>query len=311
MLHFCKTKKQRICRNIIITILVLITASFATTKIVYDSVFQRYEPPVAVESGMLPNPTESFHISMDDYTLFGQLFQAPDSDTLIIIAPGFHAGIADYAPQITSFLEEGLSVFAFDTTGCGKSGGDSQVGFPQIVQDLERVLDFVEENNTFGLSRVVLFGHSRGGYGVCCALEDRPDIAAAVCISGSNSAMEAVIASAKKYTGVLAYGGYPFLWLYQRSVFGPETADKTAWKCIADSKVPTLIIHGTQDRQVPIEEGAVISYREEIDRSGVCFYEADYGHDDILNHSDGTVNDQVMDAVTAFLKTALEEDKKR
>ena len=95
----------------------------------------------------------------------------------------------------------GLRVFSFDYTGCYGSAGRSCRGFPQAADDLRAALRFLEENGRFGSRRLVLLGHSMGGYAVCCALPgSRVD--AAVCIGGVNGPMEATLSPVLHHIGV-------------------------------------------------------------------------------------------------------------
>lgn len=307
MLRFSKNKIQRICRNIIIVVLVVFVVSMATTKVVYDSIFRRYDGVTASLPNKLVAVSKDYDIKTKESTLHGQFFKSENNQVLVVIVPGFHAQITDYAPQVSNFLSNGMSVFAFDATGSGKSEGDSHIGFSQIVIDLENVLEFLKLNKNFGCKDIVLFGHSRGGYAVCCALKDNKDIDAVVSVSGANSAMDAVTVSSKKHVGFLAYTGYPFLWLYQSAVFGAEVVDTTAAECVNESNVPTLIIHGTKDTEVPLDDGSVISHKEEILCGDVYYYEMNNGHNDILKDKNGNANEKLMTAVNEFLKKVLGE----
>lgn len=97
---------------------------------------------------------------------------AARGDTLAVLAPGLGNGAFSYAPQIQWLAKAGLRVFSFDYTGCYGSTGRSCRGFPQAADDLRAALRFLEENGRFGSHRLVLLGHSMGGYAVCCACRE-------------------------------------------------------------------------------------------------------------------------------------------
>ena len=179
------------------------------------------------------------------------------------------------------------------------------MGFSQILFDLEGALSYLKERENFGCENLVLFGHSRGGYAACCALEKNEDIAAVISVAGINSAMEAVIQPAEDYVGPFAYAGYPFLWVYQSLLFGADAVSAEASDSILECDTPVLIVHGTQDNTVPIGEGSVAAYLQEQNRENMEFYISDEenqsGHTDILFDADGTANQKLMEAVVDFI----------
>ncbi|MBE6946780.1 MAG: alpha/beta fold hydrolase [Ruminococcaceae bacterium] len=303
MLHN-KSRTRRIIRNIIIAFLVFITVNFLGTKIVYDSIFARYDTGPQAETPF-SKTAQLCSFEVGNNQLVGRYYGAPDSDTLIVIVPGHHADASNYVEQAEYFHESGQSVFCFDATGSGSSEGNSSVGFSQILFDLEGALSYIKERDNFGCENLVLFGHSRGGYAACCALENNEDISAVVSVAGINSAMEAVILPATDYVGPFAYAGYPFLWAYQSMLFGADAVSAEASDSIMGSDTPVLIVHGTQDDVVPMEEGSVAAYRQELNRENIEYYISDTqnqsGHTDILFDADGTANQKLMEAVMDFI----------
>ena len=297
---------KKVWKPILITILVFVTVSFAATKLVYDSLFGRYDPEqaVSIDDTLLSRREEVSFLS-GDTKLRGYFYGSEAKDVLIVVAPGFHAGGDDYLEQIRYFLDCGWGVFAFDTTGSCESGGDSSVGFSQEVHDLEAALSYLEENHRFDYENLVLFGHSRGGYAVCCALNSDFEIDAVISVGGINSAMEGIMEPVAEAVGPLAYVNYPFLWAYQAMLFGTETVNLDVAEILSQTDVPTLIIHGKNDETVSYDAYSIISYREEIQSGCVEFFTSDTpgsdGHTDILFDSDGTANDALMAEIEAFV----------
>ena len=78
-----------------------------------------------------------------------------------------------------------------------------------------------------------------------------------VSVSGANSAMEMVIEQGEQMMGSFIHVQYPFLWLYQRLLFG-ETASLTAVDAINKTETPVLIIHGTEDEMVQFEGSSIL-----------------------------------------------------
>lgn len=301
MISSKKKSFSKVLRNIVITVLVVVISTFAVTKIVYDAVFKRYD---CVENHYSVSDISGKEIkfSSGENRLHGCLY-GNTGEILVVFIPGFHACIDDYLPQIKSFTDSGFGVFAFDPTGSGKSGGDTAVGFSQIIYDLDAALETVRKNDNFGFKHTVLFGHSRGGYAACCAVKDDYDISAVVSVGGINSAMEGVIAPVAETVGFLAYSNYPMLWAYQAMLFGTETIGRDAAEIISSTGVPTLIVHGNNDQQVPRDEYSVISHRGEITSENVEYIICDTpgmdGHIDLLFDGD-TANEQLMNSIKDF-----------
>lgn len=306
-----KSMLKRISIIIITLLFVLSVLGMATTKIVYDSIFERYDDEIIKTPKALSqmvNNRELKEYYSGENLLQGYLYKTDstlDCNGLVVFAPGFHSGADSYLWQIKSLCDYGWAVFAFDCTGSYRSEGDSTIGFPQIICDMDATLKYIENNNRFGYNDIVLLGHSRGGYAACCALNYDYDISAVVSISGVNSAMEGVIGSSTQYVGSFAYSNYGFLWLYQAILFGTDTLNMSADDEISNSDVPVMIIHGNEDTQVPMERFSIISHSDEIDSQNVQYYVCDKknqnGHTNLLFDKDGTANKELMEEINTFL----------
>lgn len=308
------TNKRKFIKRIsIIIISILLAFSFISmiaTKVIYDSIFVRYDSDVSVSAKLsdMQNNRQTFDYEGEENLLRGYLYESSEKDkkdALVVLAPGFHAGADDYLWQIKSLCDYGWSVFAFDSTGSCESQGESAVGFPQILLDMDATLKYIENNNRFGYNDIVLLGHSRGGYAVCCALQYDYDVSAVVSVSGVNSAMEGIMGSSTQYVGNFAYANYGFLWLYQSMLFGADTANVSADEEISESDVPVLIVHGDNDETVPMDKFSIISHSDEISSDNVEYYicrqENHNGHTDLLFDDDGSANDKLMEAINDFL----------
>lgn len=274
---------------------------FIATKVVYDSIFTRYEG--SRQETTLQRAEHRF--ACGENTLMGYHYQGT-REGLVVWIPGFRAGADEYLAPIQSLNENGWGVFAFDTTGSGSSGGESAVGFSQVLEDTEAALDYLAENGNLGYDKVFLLGHSRGGYAACALVDSAHDIAGVVSISGVNSAMEAVIQPATDYVGPFAYGNYPFLWLYQSMLFGTETVGREAAERIKDSDTPVLIVQGSADETAPMDEASIYSYRDELGEANVQYYlctqPGQNGHTDLMYELDGSANALLMQRIHSFLQ---------
>lgn len=308
MISSKKNCLRKVLKGIIIFILIFIVASMTATKFIYDYIFKRYDSlnsenyPGSIVK--LVNSREILKYKSGENNLQGYYYKSSStSDALVIIAPGFNAGADNYLQQTQSFIEQGFDVFAFDNTGCKNSEGDSNIGFPQAICDLDATLSYIEGNDRFNYHDIYLFGHSRGGYAVCCVLGYNHDITAVVSVAGINSAMEAIMEPSVKAIGNSAYINYPFLWFYQTTLFGNEIANKTATEEISNSDIPVLIIHGKNDTKISSDEYSIYSHKDEITGNAqFLLYEEENqdGHTSILYDEDGSFNKELMDIINLF-----------
>ncbi len=312
MISSKKKSIARVLRVIVVSILIFTVFSFCLTKVIYDATFPRYnrEPLSAdVELQDMIQNRQSVSFMSGENALKGHYYAAPGASALVVIAPGYGADDDQYLWQVNSFLDYGWSVFSFDSTGHCDSEGDSAIGFSQELLDLEAALDYIEGQQRFGCKALLLFGHSRGGYAVCGVLDRHEDIAAVVSVSGINSAMEAVMEPAARRIGFIAYGNYPLLWLYQSMLFGADVVNIEAAETINATEVPVMLVHGTQDRSVPIDRSSIIAHRDQIVSDKVEYYLCDRpgqsGHTDLLYDADGTANDELMEKINDFYRRSI------
>ncbi len=311
MISIKKHKKVLIS---IIAILLILVISFVFTVIIYNTSFSRYDCTIsetATELKGIINNRQTYNYKCKKNTLTGFLYNSytENNNTLIVLAPGYNACSDDYLWQIKELLDYGWSVFSFDTTGCCKSEGNSAIGFSQEIIDLYATLDFIKSNNNFGFKNIVLLGHSRGGYAACCALSSSYDISAVISISGINSAMEGIMGSSTKYVGKLAYANYGFLWLYQTILFGKDIVNLKADEILNETDKPVLVIHGTNDIQVPVDKYSIISHKENINNQNVEYYLCSSpngsGHTSLLFEENGTADNNVIEKINNFINNKV------
>jgi uncharacterized protein len=141
--------------------------------------------------------------------------------------------------QTLQFNKLGYAIVLVDYRGFGQSEGD----FPteaQVYDDAEAVWNYVIQERKIPANRVVIYGHSIGG-AIAVNLASKHPEAAALIVQSSFTSMRDMT----KRFGL--YWVLPIdLLLNQRF----ESLDK-----IKTVKMPTLIIQGTDDFQIPVEMG--------------------------------------------------------
>lgn len=207
----------------------------------------------------------------------------------------------------------GCACFHLTTPAATAARARSCRGFPQAADDLRAALRFLEENGRFGSRRLVLLGHSMGGYAVRCALPgSRVD--AAVCIGGVNSPMEATLSPVLHHIGVLAYAHYPALYLYQAARFGLRALRRTAAQAAAESGTPLLLVGGVHDWIAPLHRSSILAHLHALPQAQALLWaEPEHdGHADLLfGATRSEANPALMAQITSFLRPEKFDEMKK
>ncbi len=311
MLSSKKKFLKKVLKGLAIAIIVYLTFSIVTTKIIYDSVFQRYNAEcsqnILAETDEMVSCRKSFSYKCGENKLTGYLYSDGICENgLVVLAPGFKAESIEYEGVIYAFLQEGFDVFAFNPTGHGNSEGNSSVGFPQIIKDLEATVDFISNNKNFNYKDIFLFGHSRGAYGVCCVMNNYSNISAVAAINGMDTSMDAIMAYSTSYVGGIAYSNYPFLSMYENMIFGSDLSESSAVDEINQSKTPVLIIHSSDDEQIPVDKYSIYSNRKKINSENAEYLlytkDGSNGHITILYDENRRPNYDIIKKISDYYK---------
>lgn len=278
-------------------VLIFSVLSFIIVKVNFDDVFGRtvldhdtyYLQYADIEE---KHPHELISFMSGENKLQGYLYGDDNTKGLVVICHGLGGGAENYTAQTVSFVEAGYKVFSYDNTGCYNSEGDNCVGLVQSVKDLDSALTFIEGDSRFEGLPVYLYGHSWGGYAVTAIFNYDHDIAASVSVAGFNKPMQMIIEWARGMMGGFAYVEYPYIWLYQKTVFGNDL-DITAVNGINNTDTPIMIVHGTDDQTIGFDESAIIAYRDDITNPNVKYSvwdnENQNGHNSVFRSADAVV----------------------
>lgn len=293
-----------------IAAVLFLVASCVATKIVYDKQFPRYDRPdenttaqlrysdIATDYPRIPVSFES-----EANILRGHIYGPDNTRGLLVVAHGLGGGSDSYLPQIKHFVDSGLRVFAYDSTGSYGSGGKTTKGFPQAVVDLHAALTFIADQPDLAELPLLLFGHSWGGYAVVNVLNYPHEVKGVVSVSGVNSAIDMIMEQGEALMGGFIHTQFPFLWLYQRLLFG-KVASFDAVSAINATDIPVLVIHGTEDEMVAFDGSALIAHRDEISNPHVRYVTVDTpgrnGHNNLFRTDEAIT---YIDEVNALYRT--------
>ena len=172
---------------------------------------------------------------------------------LVIFSHGMGGGHLSYTTEIHTLAKAGFAVLAYDNTGTMASDGKSLESFYQAVKDLRSAIAFAREDAKLSKYKIVLAGHSWGGYAVCQVLAfEEAYVAGAVAFSPPNSGPDVICKSIRQTIGI------PIVWL--RPALGVASVIKGGWNSryksssvlLRTRQVPVLILQGDADTIVPL-----------------------------------------------------------
>ena len=223
------------------------------------------------------------HFYSGQNRLTGYIFGEENDQGVIVISHGLGGGGLSYMMEISYFTNQGWRVFTFDKTGSHASEGRGTRGLPQSAIDLDAALTYIANQNWD--MPVMLYGHSWGGFAVTAVLNMDHDISAVVSIAGFAEPLPMLQEGARLMVGPAAVLFTPFLWTYQRLLFG-RYADLSAIEGINSGEVPVKIIHGRDDNVVSYDGAGIIAHRGQIVNPNVIFVSRYYpkrsGHVDLM-----------------------------
>jgi len=148
---------------------------------------------------------------------------------------GHHLGFAMW------FVDAGYNVLTYDYRGFGRSGGT--VNRRGMLDDVRAAFDYVGKRADVNAGRLISYGHSLGGAQSLAALAESPVKGLRAVIT--DAAFSSYLAMARTFAGQVG-----------ANLVTDEWAPKDAVGKIAP--VPLLIVHGTKDEVVPVEQGRLL-----------------------------------------------------
>ncbi len=202
--------------------------------------------PFKVEEVQIPLP--------DGRHLYGWWILSDKNAPTIIFAHGWGRNVRRMLPYLKKFCCHGFNMLAFDARGHGNSDPDKYSNLVKFANDIIASINFVEDNRKAENPAFYLVGLSIGGAGSIYAAGNDKRIKKVVTV-GAFAHPASVM---KKQFNDHHIPYYPMIWLMFRylRVFQNLDLNKIApEKHIANAKASFLLIHGEEDKTVPVEEG--------------------------------------------------------
>ena len=169
-------------------------------------------------------------------------YPAPRKDALVVFEHGLGNGHTAYLREIELLAKRGFLVFTYDHTGCMRSEGESVQGFARSPMDLDNALRAVEAEEALRGRKILVVGHSWGGFATLNVGAMHPEVTAAVAISGFRSARAMLAQSVPFFARFLVSR---IMKIEEKN--NGKYAHLNAVESLKKGGVPTLVIHGDRD----------------------------------------------------------------
>ena len=178
------------------------------------------------------------------HTLKGYFYSYdnPTQGRLIVFDHGFGGGHLAYMKEIELLCRHGYTVFAYDHTGCMRSGGDGPNGLAQSLHDLNDALCAIRADARFPDLRISVVGHSWGAFSTMNIVALHPEVSHIVALCGFVSVEEMIKTF---FPGLLK--GYRKAVLAYETQANPDFIGYNAVTSLSGSDVKALLIYSSDD----------------------------------------------------------------
>jgi dipeptidyl aminopeptidase/acylaminoacyl peptidase len=151
----------------------------------------------------------------------------------------------------------GYAVLLFDSRNHGRSDSDGFSSLPRFAEDLEHALDWLAQQPDVDAARLAALGHSVGAAAALLVASRRRDLAAVASIA-------AFADPESMMRRFLAAHHVPYFPLgravlsYVQHAIGHRFSDIAPRNTIRQIHCPVLLVHGSDDVTVPVEDAMTI-----------------------------------------------------
>lgn len=177
----------------------------------------------------------------------------PDFPTLILVH-GWGKNIERMSPYLRKLCCRGFNMIAFDARGHGNSHDDGPMTMLKFAEDIESTIAYILSDEEQKNKEISLIGLSIGGAASILAASRNANIRKVVTVGGFAHPLEVM----RKQIEAKHIPYIPFIWLFFKLVkwrTGLNFDAVAPVNNIAKAKADFLLIHGTKDKVVPLEQG--------------------------------------------------------
>ena len=199
----------------------------------------------------------------------------------IILSPGYGGTHLQYLLDINYLCELGYKVLAYDHIGTGESSGNSMVDLAKGRETNLSVINYIVDNNINNGLKIVLYGHSWGGYSVVAGCNEK--VSAIISRSGFDSPMQIMSHNLKQINKKFGFF-IPGAKLYYLFFHGNRSFKRSYDNYHSlKKKIPLLLIHAQDDDVVPYNLSIANVFKEQnVENISYCITKVGH-HNSILS----------------------------
>ena len=189
--------------------------------------------------------------------LFGWFIPAGNVAPALVVMHGWSGNAEMMLPLVEPLHAAGYALLLLDARCHGRSDEDSFASLPRFAEDIEAGVRWLAGQAEADARALGVIGHSVGAGAALLAASRQPAIRAVVSLAAfahPASMMRRWLAS--KHIPFWPLGAY--ILAYVQRVIGYRFEDIAPCRTIARVACPVLIVHGLEDRTVPVEEARQI-----------------------------------------------------
>lgn len=192
-----------------------------------------------------------------DRRLFAWLLPAPGSARAVVALHGWGGNAQLMLPIAAPLQRGGINVLLLDARNHGASDSDTFSSLPRFAEDLGKAIDWLKQNQPQRARRIAVLGHSVGAGAALFEASRRSDIAAVISIAAFAHPAEVN----ERYLRPLRLPR-PLVRLVSRYVewlIGYRFDAIAPVNTVRRVTCPVLVVHGTDDRVVPVDDARRIA----------------------------------------------------
>ncbi|WP_223248232.1 alpha/beta hydrolase [Sulfurirhabdus autotrophica] len=230
--------------------------------------------------------------------LFGWFIPASKTQSApaIAVIHGWGSNAEMMLPLAKPFHEAGYAMLFFDSRNHGQSDSDAFSSLPRFAEDLEHALNWLAEQSNVDGTKLIAMGHSVGAGAALQVASHRHNLAAVVSISAFShpkNMMRRILAS--KHIPYFPLG--QLILRFVEFTIGHRFRDIAPCNTIQQINCPVLLVHGEDDRTVPVVEAHEIYAKRKSNHVRLLILKGDHDSShQIIKHTAELVSfvDQAM-----------------
>ena len=212
----------------------------------------------------------------DGLRLDGWLFPPEGNQGTIIFVHGHRDNRLGFINEAVMVHEQGYGVLLFDLRNSGTSEGDiTTLGYYES-QDVITAYDWLMTQPDVDADQIVLYGNSMGGVSVAMALAELTNLRGAVLDSTFTSVEDNTRDIVAQILPVTTPVTEFIMWVLERET-DVNFYDLRPVDVVETADIPILVLHGSNDRLIPVENGETLFNVADNPYAFVVFDGAEHG----------------------------------